>query len=87
MGLIICFILGVTNFACHKAVMKSGHPFVEDTKTYFGKHFGKYGGYSIEFLILLAALIYSNSLILTFIYIAYSGLNMVTAYMLINGKI
>ena len=87
MGLIICFILGIINFACHKAVMESGHPFIEDTKKYFGRHFGQYGGYAIEFVILLGALIFSNSLILGLIYSAYSGLNMITAYMLINGKI
>ena len=39
MFLIACFVLGVANFAMHKAVMESGHPFVEDTKLYFGRHF------------------------------------------------
>lgn len=87
MGLILCFILGIANFACHKAVMKSGHPFVEDTKLYFGNHFGKYGGYTIEFIILLGALIYYESLFLVLIYLAYSSLNFTTAYLLINHKI
>ncbi len=87
MGLIICFILGVINFASHKAVMESGHPFVEDTKLYFGRHFGKYGGYAIEFCILLGGLIYSSSFGFIILYIAYSALNIATAWMLINRKL
>lgn len=87
MGLIICFILGITNFASHKAVMESGHPFVEDSKIYFGQHFGKYTGYILEFIILLGALIYSETLTFAMIYALYSGLNITTAYLLINRKI
>lgn len=87
MGLIFCFIFGITNFASHKAVMESGHPFVEDSKLYFGQHFGKYSGYILEFIILLGALIYSQSLTFLTIYACYSGLNITTAYLLINRKI
>lgn len=87
MGLIFTFIFGIINFACHKAVMESGHPFVEDTKLYFGQHFGKYSGYILEFIILLAALTYNNSVIFNIIYALYSGLNIMTAYLLINRKI
>jgi len=87
MGLIICFIFGIVNFASHKAVMESGHPFVEDTKLYFGQHIGKYTGYTIEFIILLGALVYSDTLIVALVYAFYSGLNIATAYMLINRKI
>lgn len=79
--------MGIINFGCHKAVMNCGHPFVEDTKLYFGNHFGKYGGYAIEFIILVGALTYYESLFLVLIYLAYSGLNFATAYMLINRKI
>ena len=39
MLLVFCFLMGIANFAMHKAVAESGHPFVEDTKRYFGSHF------------------------------------------------
>ena len=48
MLLILCFLMGVGNFAMHKAVAESSHPFVEDTKRYFGMHFGKRASYAIE---------------------------------------
>lgn len=87
MGLILCFLLGITNFLCHRAVMESKHPFVEDTKLYFGQHFGKYAGYFFEFMILLGALTYNESFLFILIYMAYTALNIVSAYLLLNNKI
>jgi hypothetical protein len=87
--LIICFFLGIANFALHKAVVESGHPFVEDTKLYFGRHFGRNGSYVIEFVILAAAMIFaaSGSWIILLFYIAYTLMNIFAAYMLLNGKV
>ncbi len=87
MGLILCFLLGIINFSCHRAVMESKHPFVENTKLYFGQHIGKYAGYIFEFIILLGALIYHESFIFILIYITYTALNIITAYLLLNDKI
>lgn len=67
--------------------MESKHPFVEDTKLYFGKHFGKYGGYAVEFIILVGALAHSDTLIVAAVYALYSSLNVATAYLLINRKL
>jgi hypothetical protein len=61
MYLIVAFLLGIANFAMHKAVVESGHPFVEDTKLYFGKHFGRNGSYFLEFGILLGAMLFAYS--------------------------
>ena len=58
MFLIACFVLGVANFAMHKAVMESGHPFVEDTKLYFGRHFGRNGSYMVEYILLLGRIVF-----------------------------
>jgi hypothetical protein len=87
--LIICFFLGIANFAMHKAVVESGHPFVEDTKLYFGRHFGHNGSYAIEFVILAAAMIFaaSGSWLIVLCYIAYTLLNILAAYLLLNGKV
>jgi hypothetical protein len=59
MYLIAAFLLGIANFAMHKAVVESGHPFVEDTKLYFGRHFGRNGSYFLEFGILLGAMLFA----------------------------
>ena len=40
-GVIITFLLGIANFAMHRAVVESNHPFVRDSKLHFGRHFGK----------------------------------------------
>ena len=48
MLLIFCFFMGIANFAMHKAVSESGHPFVEETKLYFSPQFSPYGSYAIE---------------------------------------
>jgi hypothetical protein len=87
--LLICFVLGVGNFAMHKAVVESGHPFVEDTKLYFGRHFGRHGSYAIEFVILASAMIFatSGSLIVVLFYTGYTLLNMLAAYLLLSGKV
>ena len=61
MYLIAAFLLGIANFAMHKAMVESGHPFVEDTKLYFGKHFGRNGSYFLEFGILLGAMLFAYS--------------------------
>jgi hypothetical protein len=87
--LLLCFLLGIANFAMHKAVVESGHPFVEDTKLYFGQHFGKHGSYAIEFVILAAAMLFANagSLLIVLFYLGYTALNMLATYLLLSGKV
>ena len=88
MILIFCFLMGIANFAMHKAVAESGHPFVEDTKRYFGKHFGKYSSYGIELLMLIGAMLFAQegSLIIAFIYWAYTGMNALATWLLLSGR-
>jgi hypothetical protein len=87
--LLICFIFGIINFATHRAVVESGHPFVEDTKLYFGRHFGRYGSYILEFVILNAALYfaYAGSGLSAFFYFAYTALNVLAAWLLLGGRV
>ena len=89
MYLIACFLLGIANFAMHKAVVESGHPFVEDTKLYFGKHFGRNGSYFLEFGILLGAMLfaYSDSGIIVGLYAAYTSFNAIAAWLLLSRRI
>ncbi len=86
--LVFCFLLGIANFAMHAAVADSGHPFVEDTKRYFGTHFGKYGSYALELVILTAAMLFANwgSTAMVFVYLGYTLLNGIAAWLLLSGR-
>lgn len=89
MLLILCFLMGVGNFAMHKAVAESGHPFVQDTKRYFGKHFGKTGSYAIELMLLIGAMLFAQdgSLLIAIFYGAYTAFNVLATWMLLTGRI
>lgn len=80
--------MGVANFAMHKAVVECGHPFVEDTKRYFGTYLGPYGSYAIELALLIGALWLANegSVLVGLFYLAYTGMNAVATWMLLTGK-
>lgn len=73
----------------HKAVLESGHPFIEDTKLYFGKHFGQNSSYALEFFILAGAMLFASSgpVLIVFLYGGYSLLNAIAAYLLLSGKV
>ena len=89
MFVVVSFLLGITNFALHKAVIESRHPFVEDSKLYFGRHFGKHGSYILEFVILVGALVFAagGSWLALIVYIFYTSLNVLAAWMLLSGKV
>jgi hypothetical protein len=88
MLLVFCFIMGVANFAMHKAVAESGHPFVEDTKLYFGRYFGPYASYGIELAMLIAAMWFAQEgyTIIAFFYWAYTGMNALATWLLLSGR-
>lgn len=88
MMLIMCFLMGIANFAMHKAVAESGHPFVEDTKLYFGRYFGQYGSYAIEFAMLAGAMWFAQDgpVIVAFIYWLYTGMNALATWLLLSGR-
>ncbi len=85
----LCFILGIANFAFHKAVVESGHPFVEDTKEYFGRFMGRYGSFYIEFGVLFAALLAASwgSIFVPICYVAYTLTNLIAVWLLNSDKI
>ena len=88
MLLIVCFVMGVANFAMHKAVSESGHPFVEETKLYFSPQFSPYGSYAIELVLLIGALWFAHegSLPVSLTYSVYTGINAVTTWLLLSGR-
>jgi hypothetical protein len=88
MLLIVCFVMGVANFAMHKAVSESGHPFVEETKLYFSPQFSPYGSYAIELVLLIGALWFAHegSLAVSLTYSVYTGINAVATWLLLSGR-
>ncbi len=89
MLLVICFFLGIGNFALHKAVVESDHPFVRDVKYYFGRHIGKHGSYFFEFIILTMALFlaHGDALWAAIAYALYTVLNLFSAWLFLNNRI
>jgi hypothetical protein len=88
MLVILCFLMGVANFAMHKAVAESGHPFVEDTKRYFSRHFSPYGSYAIELALLIGAMLFAQegAVLVVLVYGAYTGMNGIATWLLLSGR-
>ena len=80
--------MGIANFAMHKAVAESGHPFVEDTKRYFGRHFSPYGSYAIELVLLIGAMVLAQqgAVLVAALYGAYTAMNAIATWLLQIGR-
>lgn len=86
--LFFLFVLGTGNFAMHKAVMESGHPAIQSTRAAFDRATKGWGGYVLEYFILLAAMnfAYQGFAIAVGAYIGYTALNAGAAWVLLSGK-
>lgn len=87
-ALALMFVLGVGNFALHKAVLESGHPLIEQMPNFIQSLGGRLTLVA-EFLVLLAAmLLVANGWPgLVWAYAGYSGLNALSAWLILNGRI
>lgn len=88
LALVIIFLLGIFNFAMHRAVLESGHPLVGQMPD-FVQSLGGRLTLVAEFLVLLAAMLLAANgwAGLVWAYAAYSALNAVSAWMILKGKI
>ena len=88
MGLIITFLLGIGNFTLHKAVMESGHPLLGRMPWFYHALGGRFS-LGVEFLMLLAALLFVSQGMLTagVVYIVYSMLNSFSAWLILTERI
>lgn len=88
MGLLITFLLGVGNFTLHKAVMESGHPLLGRMPWFYHALGGRFS-LMVEFLMLLAALLFVSQGVLTggVVYIVYSMLNSFSAWLILTGRV
>ncbi|HAU21826.1 MAG TPA: hypothetical protein DCS24_04375 [Erythrobacter sp.] len=84
----ILFILGIGNFAMHKAVLESGHPLL-DSSPWFLHLLGGRVSLFAEFLILLAAMLLALGgwAAPVWFYAGYSLLNALAAWLILTGKV
>ncbi len=88
MLLIILFLLGIANFAMHKAVLESGHPMIE--RIGWMRPRSKVPiSLVMEFAILLSTLLFvANGWPgLALVYAIYSALNGFSAWAVLTGRI
>lgn len=88
MALIMVFVLGVANFAMHKAVLESGHPMLAQMPAIL-RNPRRPLSLGLEFAALLGTmlLVYSGSAGWAIGYAIYSGLNALSAWAILNRRI
>lgn len=86
--LVIIFVLGVGNFAMHKAVLESGHPLLGQMPWFVHMLSGRLT-LATEFMVLLAAMMLAANgwPLLVWAYVAYSGLNAVAAWLILTDQV
>lgn len=88
MAIILTFILGIGNFAMHKAVLESRHPLLGQVPWFFRMMGGRFS-LVVEFLMLLGAMlaISGGSAAWAWGYAAYSLLNGLSAWLILSGRV
>lgn len=88
LALAIIFLLGVGNFALHRAVLESGHPLLGQSPWY--RHLlGGRVTLMTEFLLLFAALLLAAEgwQWLVWAYLAYTSLNLIGGWLILSGRV
>jgi len=88
MVILVTFLLGVGNFAMHKAVIESRHPVLRDMPRFL-RTGGGGAGLAIEFVILLTAmlLVGNGHPGWGWAYLGYSLFNMGSAWLILSRRI
>ena len=87
MALAALFILGIVNFAFHKAVLESGHPML-DTLPQSLRARGGRASLLFEYVVLVAAMVLAANgwAAAAWGYAFYSGLNAVMAWAILTNR-
>jgi hypothetical protein len=87
-ALLVTFLLGIGNFAVHKAVLESRHPLLGQMPCLFRSPRGR-ASLVVEFMILLGAmlLVGSGSRGWAWAYAGYSGLNGFAAWLILSRRV
>ena len=88
MALVAIFMMGVLNFALHRAVLDSDHPILEGS-AWFTTMLGGKGSLVLEFFVLIAAMVLTrlDYPSVPWAYGAYSGLNAVAAWLILSRRV
>ena len=88
MGLVMVFLLGMGNFAVHKAVLASDHPLLGRVPLFFNLLGGRFSVY-IEFAMLLGVMLMvaQGSWGWVLFYAVYSGVNAASAWLILTGRV
>lgn len=88
MMVVFVFMLGVANFALHKAVLESGHPLLGRLPWYVHMLGGRLT-LPTEFIVLLAAMLLTSTgwAGANWIYLGYTALNGISAWLIFSDKV
>lgn len=88
LALIIIFLLGIGNFAMHRAVLESGHPLVGQMPSFLQMLGGRLSLLA-EFAVLVFALLLAANGWTSFAwaYFGYSVLNGIAAWFILSGRV
>lgn len=88
MAIVLLFLLGVANFAMHKAVIESGHPLLGRTPWFVHLLGGRFS-LGVEFLMLLGAMLMvdAGSFGWAWGYAVYSLANAFAAWLILSGRV
>jgi len=88
MGVFITFLLGIGNFAMHRAVLESGHPLLRQVGWHTASRLGRMS-MALEFVLLLAAmlLVDAGRTGWGMGYAFYSALNAIVAWTILNRRL
>lgn len=84
----VLFILGIANFAAHKAVLESNHPMLDALPSFYRSAGGRFS-LVFEFVVLLVAMLltYDGWSGAATAYGIYSALNFITAWLVLSKHI
>lgn len=87
-SLFVIFLLGVANFALHSAVLRSGHSLIDQMPGVIHALGGRLTLIA-EFVVLLVAMLLAANgwQSLAWVYAGYTGLNAVSAWLILSGRV
>lgn len=88
MQLLFAFILGIANFALHKAVVSSGHPLLAQLPPALRGPGGRFG-MALEFALLLGTMLMvaNGGAQWVWAYLAYSAINALSAWLILTRRV
>ena len=88
MAILLLFLLGIGNFAMHKAVLESGHPLLGQVPWFFHLLGGRFS-LAVEFFMLCGTMLMvsQGSAGWAWGYAAYSGVNGLSMWLILSGRI